>query len=48
MLHEERRNGSLTIRAKRQKNPLQKHPDFEIETSAWLFSENELTKDVTY
>jgi cephalosporin hydroxylase len=25
-----------------------KHPDFEIETPAWLFNESELTKDVTY
>jgi cephalosporin hydroxylase len=27
---------------------IQKHPDFEIETPAWLFNESELTKDVTY
>lgn len=25
-----------------------KHPEFEIETPAWLFHESELTKDVTY
>jgi cephalosporin hydroxylase len=27
---------------------VQKHPDFEIESPAWLFNESDLTKDVTY